>query len=568
MISILWLILATVGAYSNTPLQIFLSEKPVQVFKEHKTNIYSVAFNPSSELLASGSKDGIINVWRIKDGSLLHTLNHGSQVRSVCFSPDNLWIVSSGRNGLIKIWDFKSDRSKPCPYFTIDTHQERVYSVCFDPAGEWLASAGKNHTIKIWSIPDFNLLRTLPGHEDLIYSLFLSLDGSPRSGNFLISGSKDKTVRIWRTSDWGYVGVLKSHKGRVYSVSISPDDKIIASGSEDNTIKLWDTDSLKLFKTLKTHQNYVRTLAFSPEYPILASGSLDRTLRLWNLEGKLLATRNFESGLWDVKFSPNSEWLAVASGTEIYIFTVFTPGRKIASEGPPKLTFTSTIQDENSNKILEAGELVNLIIEIINEGKGYADEVKVFVETEETDLAAFEQSKFLGMIAPGDTKVVDFKALIPYSIRNWDSYIHIKVCSPELQSLKEKIFVKTKALLPPNFNIVYNIDDSDGNANGIIDRGEPVKLRVKVQNLGEAIARDVKVLLSTETEGLSLTKTEQNLGAILAKSSQITNFIFKVSKDFKEESFIFFLKVKEKSGFFTAKKEITLFIAKPKIPIK
>ncbi|RPH93944.1 MAG: hypothetical protein EHM72_15965, partial [Calditrichaeota bacterium] len=59
-----------------------------------------------------------------------------------------------------------------------------------------LASASADRTIKLWRLPDGELLNTLTGHADSVYSLAFSHDGS-----LLISASEDKTVRIWNMPD-------------------------------------------------------------------------------------------------------------------------------------------------------------------------------------------------------------------------------------------------------------------------------------------------------------------------------------------------------------------------------
>jgi WD40 repeat protein len=58
-------------------------------------------------MIASGSDDKTINLWRVSDGAFLRTLEgHTYGVTSVAFSPDGSMIASGSEDWTIKLWRF------------------------------------------------------------------------------------------------------------------------------------------------------------------------------------------------------------------------------------------------------------------------------------------------------------------------------------------------------------------------------------------------------------------------------------------------------------------------------
>ncbi|MFM6250725.1 MAG: WD40 repeat domain-containing protein, partial [Dolichospermum sp.] len=49
----------------------------------------------------------------------------------------------------------------------------------------------------------------------------------------------DKTIKIWDGRTGNLLRTLSGHSNWVWSVAWSPDGRTLASGSWDNTIKIW-----------------------------------------------------------------------------------------------------------------------------------------------------------------------------------------------------------------------------------------------------------------------------------------------------------------------------------------
>src|SRR5436190_11770486 len=119
------------------------------------------------------------NVPRLLDVSLLHTFEHGSVVICVRFSTDGKYIATAC-NKSAQIFDVKTGQKVVT---LVDDNAERegdlyIRSVCFSPDGHYLATGAEDKIIRIWDIARKKIKNQFVGHEQDIYSLDFSRDGS------------------------------------------------------------------------------------------------------------------------------------------------------------------------------------------------------------------------------------------------------------------------------------------------------------------------------------------------------------------------------------------------------
>jgi WD40 repeat protein len=234
--------------------------------------LYSTAFAPNGEVLASGTYSDIV-LWSIQRQSEQQAIPFpGGPVNSVAYSQKGGLLAAGGSDGTALLADPATAQRTMLP---VAHAGEPVRSVAFSPNGDELATSTIGGAV-LWSVATHHRLRSLFGSPGEVYSVAFSPDGKTLAA----AGSK-ATVYLWNLNRLGQAPTVLHAPSPINSIAFSPNGQTLAAGGASTTM-LWNLSTDKpLGAPLTGHHGAVYSVAFNPQGTILASAGADRTITLW-----------------------------------------------------------------------------------------------------------------------------------------------------------------------------------------------------------------------------------------------------------------------------------------------
>jgi WD40 repeat protein len=118
------------------------------ILEGHQREVQALAFQPNGDLLASGSRDGVVRLWSLPTGDEVRTLSGKfKEVRCLTFSPDGRTLATS-HGGMVVLWDVATGKQRS----TLKAHKFAITALAYLPDGRTLATAGWDRTVKLWDL--------------------------------------------------------------------------------------------------------------------------------------------------------------------------------------------------------------------------------------------------------------------------------------------------------------------------------------------------------------------------------------------------------------------------------
>jgi WD40 repeat protein/tRNA A-37 threonylcarbamoyl transferase component Bud32 len=283
------------------------------------------AISPDGKTLAGAFRtaemDGVV-IWDVPGREFVRTLPVTRQaIVDLAFSGDGSFLACACIDGT-HVFD-TSDWS----HRTMVRSDDQFFSVAFHPQRPIIAvPTTRTDSVRLWdAVANYEV--ALLEHPGGPHSVAFSPDGS-----LMLSATND-TVRLWNLRGGGEKRVVAAHRGITSDVRFSPDGKWLASAGIDTLVRLWDAASLRpvsQFSVSPTHLGKVRRIAFSPDGTRLAAVDWAGGATIFDVTSPeapqrvatLVSHETQELGhiLWDVAYSPDGRFLAVAGQNGVWLW--------------------------------------------------------------------------------------------------------------------------------------------------------------------------------------------------------------------------------------------------------
>lgn len=216
--------------------------KIIKSIRVHSSGIGSIKFSPNSSIIASSSGDGSIKFWDVISGKIIRIIHaNKAGVSTINFSSDGRYIVSAtetqrllkgGSDTSINLWNVKTGEK----VLSIE-NEFPISSVAISPNDKYIASASWG-AVRLWDINTGVRISEFK-HLGQVTKIVFSSDGK-----FLISSSLEKDLKIWDVSSEKALATI-DYTVPIYDIDISFDSKLVALALRNNLGAIWHIPSFR-----------------------------------------------------------------------------------------------------------------------------------------------------------------------------------------------------------------------------------------------------------------------------------------------------------------------------------
>ena len=263
--------------------------KQIHSFRGSTSGISYIEFNREGNTILSLSSDGEIILWDITSGDEIRRMSlPGDRFTCASFHPEKSEIVTGSQNSGVSTWDIMGGEKirefaavpKDLISATGFTYSE-TGSVVFSSDGKFIIAGAGDNTAILWDAKTGEEIRKYKKTGTTCTSCIA--EARITSDNrYVITGRRD-SIKMYERSSGSLIREFYGRGGSMAGVTISNDAKYVAA-IEYGAAKVWDIETGKLIVQAGDYsQNRVLSIALSPDGNRMLTAGEKRITTVWNI---------------------------------------------------------------------------------------------------------------------------------------------------------------------------------------------------------------------------------------------------------------------------------------------
>ncbi len=306
--------------------RIWAFDAPAEAFTlESWSKATCAAWAPDASVIATGDRDGVVQIWEAATGKSLRRLVEGiGPIQAVAFSPNGGTLATGSQDGAIRLWDAATGAER----LDFPTHRGRIVSMSATSDGKSLTTCGEDGTLRRWESASGRQMEVIDAGVGKVMAHAASSDGSMLALRAFCRTTP--AVFAWNAVRAERENWCRTYGGEVSCVAISDDGSTIAVGWEPRSVHLLNSRTASPKGEIELGTVGLRALRFSPDgrHLAVATGQLGREETIVGPDGRRV---DLPVSLWDF----HSRWLVcgLPTKTTIGAFSFSPDGRMLAGAG-------------------------------------------------------------------------------------------------------------------------------------------------------------------------------------------------------------------------------------------
>eukprot|EP01029_Cantina_marsupialis_P018308 TRINITY_DN41_c0_g3_i1.p1 TRINITY_DN41_c0_g3~~TRINITY_DN41_c0_g3_i1.p1 ORF type:complete len:1230 (-),score=445.76 TRINITY_DN41_c0_g3_i1:220-3909(-) len=240
----------------------------VGVFAGHQDSLSTCCFskkrhgfesNEGQPFCVTAGEDRTLKLWKIRDfvqggkenltvKASATVVAHQKDVNCVTVAPNDRVVATGSQDKTIKLYKIVPGKLPRLDLMgEMKGHKRGIWSLEFSSVDQSILSCSSDTTIRIWSVINQNCLKTFKGHDSAVMKAAFM-----RGCTQIASVSSAGLMKLWSVKDTECVRTIEAHTGRIWALALRNDirktstdmEGEIATGGADSIVTQW-TDCTK-----------------------------------------------------------------------------------------------------------------------------------------------------------------------------------------------------------------------------------------------------------------------------------------------------------------------------------